>query len=95
MKTNEILDLLNATANDLVPELKLNFYPHHNCPMVVVGHIPLDCSVAFDEIEIERCKNSPKGLARLFLKRCIVSQTDMVILAAQTLKDLRYQLGVL
>lgn len=95
MEMNKILDLLNTTANDLVPELKLNFRP---CPQqltVVTTCICLDGIVAFDKTEIERCKNSPKGLARLFLSRCIDTQTDVVIKAVQTLKDLRYQLGVL
>ena len=94
METNKILDLLNATANDLVPELRLKFLPTKH-PQIVVDRIRLHTKILFDIEEIKRCKDSPKGLARLLLERCIVSQTDMVILAAQTLKDLKYQLGTL
>ena len=54
----EILGLLNATANDLVPELKLEFFWALHQPTIVTGCICLGGNVAFDVKEIKHNKNN-------------------------------------
>lgn len=77
MKIEEAQDLLNAMANDLVPELHLKFRPNCQQPMILSSIVMFLKDLPFDIEEIKMNK-TPDALKKLFLSRLIIQQKELV-----------------
>jgi hypothetical protein len=87
MTDNQIVDLLNVMARNLIPELRLEFYIARQ-PCVFVGHILQDGAVAFDREEVIK-NNTPKNFAKLFKRRIKSSLEEMKTQTESNLEKLK------
>lgn len=87
MKSEEIQDLLNLTAEEICPQLRLEFLGDRDNQFLQTSYILPSNHVTFDEREVE--KNNGENLRKLFKRRVERSLVDLRKMILEDLRELR------